>query len=123
MVLVWMVLVANSFAELIVSKLWVGGLVWLIVGWIALGLSVMEIIQRPVAVHFLPHTIFLPRYVMLHPIIVNSTVQPALQSLVTESRECEASPGMMCPCHAGSGKWGMSRLHVCVDVTRSPFGI
>ena len=67
--------------------------------------------------------IFLPRYVMLHPIIVNSTVQPALQSLVTESRECEASPGMMCPCRAGSGKWGMSRLHVCVDVTRSPFGI
>ena len=123
MVLVWMVLVANSFAELIVSKLWVGGLVWLIVGWIVLGLSVMGIIQRPVAVHFLPHTIFLPRYVMLHPIIVNSTVQPALQSLVTESRECEASPGMMCPCRAGSGKWGMSRLHVCVDVTRSPFGI
>ena len=58
MVLVWMVLVANSFAELIVSKLWVGGLVWLIVVWIALGLYVMGIIQRPVVVHFLPHMIF-----------------------------------------------------------------
>ena len=92
-------------------------------GWFAVAFSVMGIIHSPVVVHFLPHTICLPRYVMLHPIIVNSTVQPASQSLVTDRSECDASPGMMCPCRAGLGRCGMSRLHVCVDVTRSPFGI
>ena len=92
-------------------------------GWFAVAFSVMGIIHSPVVVHFLPHTICLPRYVMLHPIIVNSTVQPASQRLVTDRSECDASPGMICPCRAGLGRCGMSRLHVCVDVTRSPFGI
>ena len=63
-------------------------------------LSEMGIIQRLVVVHFLPYTIVFPRCVMLQPIMVNSTVQPALQSLVTDSNECGASPGMMWPCHA-----------------------
>ena len=60
---------------------------------------------------------------MLHPIMVNSTVQPASQSLVTGRSECDASPGLMCPCGADLGRCGMSRLHVYVEVTRSPFGI
>jgi len=61
------------------------------------GLVVVEvgITQRPAVVHVLPHTIVFPRCVMFQPIMVNSTVQPALQSLVTDSYECAASPGMM----------------------------
>ena len=42
---------------------------------------------------------------------------------MTERRECDADPGMICPCLAAFGRWGMSKLHVCVDVTFSPFGI
>ena len=61
---------------------------------------VIGIIQRPVVLHFLPHTIVLPRCVMVQPIMVNSTLQPALQSLVTDSSECDARPGMMWPCRA-----------------------
>ena len=93
-------------------------------GWFAGAFLVMGIIHRPsVVVHFLPHTICLPRYVMLHPIMVNSTVQSASHSLVTDRSECDANPSMLCPCRACLGRCGMSRLHVCVDVTRSPFGI
>ena len=62
--------------------------------------GVIGIIQRPVVLHFLPHTIVLPRCVMVQPIIVNSTLQPALQSLVTDSSECDARPSMMWPCRA-----------------------
>ena len=61
---------------------------------------VVGIIQRPAVVHVLPHTIVFPRCVMLQPIMVNSTEQPALQSLVTDSNKCDASPGMMWPCCA-----------------------
>ena len=49
---------------------------------------------------FLPHTIVLPRCVMVQPIMVNSILQPALQSLVTDSSGCDARPGMMWPCRA-----------------------
>ena len=64
---------------------------------------VIGIIQRPVVLHFLPHTIVLPRCVMVQPIMVNSTVQLALQSLVTDSNECDATPYTM-SCHAFRGR-------------------
>ena len=87
-------------------------------------MMVMGIIQSPVVVCFLPHTMCCPWYVMsvmLHPIMLNSTVQSASQSFVTDRTECGANPGMMCPCCAGLGRWSISRLYVGVDVIRSPF--
>jgi len=81
------------------------------------------IIQMPAVAICLPQTIVFSRCVMVQPIMVNSTVQPALQSLVTDSNKCDASPDMMWSCRAFCGRCGISRLHVCVDVTISPFGI
>jgi len=58
--------------------------VWLMLAGMVVGgrfvgvFWVIGIIQRPVVLHFLPHTIVFPRCVMLQPIIVDSTVQPAL---------------------------------------------
>ena len=84
---------------------------------------VMGTIHSPWVVHFLPQTISLPRYVMLHPMSLNSTLQPASQSFMTDRSECDAKPGMRNPCRPCVGRWAMSRLHKCVDVARSPFGI
>jgi len=55
--------------------------------------------------------------------MVNCTSHPVSQSLVTESKECDARHGMMCPCRADFGKFGTFKLHVCVDVDRSPLDI
>ena len=70
-----------------------GGLV--VVIFCRLACAEMGIIQRPVVVHLLPYTIVLPQYVILHPIMVNCTSHPASHTLVTESNECDARPGMM----------------------------
>jgi hypothetical protein len=53
------------------------------------------IIHNPVRIHLLPHRIVHPRYLIEHPIFVNSTLHPALHSVTTLMREREANPGMM----------------------------
>jgi hypothetical protein len=67
---------------------------------------VRDIIHRLVHVHLLPHRIVLPRCVIVHPIFVKWTLHPAFVKVITETRECDASPGMMCACHAGAGSIG-----------------
>ncbi len=57
---------------------------------------VRGIIHRPVHVHLLPHRIVLPRCVIVHPIFVKWTLHLAFINVTTETRECNASPGMMC---------------------------
>ena len=54
--------------------------------------------------------------------MVKVTVHPALQMVTTESRECNASPGMMWAAQAPAGSSGRSRVQVCVDCTLSPLG-
>ena len=48
--------------------------------------------------------------------------QPALHSVTTEMREWDAKLGMMWARRAAAGSAGISNVHVCVDVTRSPLG-
>ena len=79
-------------------------------------------IQRPVCVHFRPQTMVRPRYVMVHPILVKCTSQPALHKVTTDRREWEARPGIMWAARAVRGRVGMSSVHVCVECTRSPLG-
>ncbi len=55
-------------------------------------------------------------------ILVKVTVHPVLQMMTTESRECDASPGMMWAAWALAGSSGRSRVQVCVDCTLSPLG-
>ena len=50
------------------------------------------IIHNPVRVHLLPQRITLPRYVIVHPILVKMTLQPALHRVTMEMREWEARP-------------------------------
>ena len=52
-------------------------------------------IHMPIVVHFLPCAIVLSWYVILHSIIVNCTSDPVSQSLVIDSNECDARPGIM----------------------------
>ena len=54
--------------------------------------------------------------------MVKCTVHPALHSVTTERSECEARPGIMWAARALGGREGMSRVHVCVECTRAPFG-
>jgi hypothetical protein len=63
-------------------------------------------IHRPVHVHLLPHKIVLPWCVIVHPIFVKWTSHPAFLNVMTETRECNASPGMMCACRAAAGSIG-----------------
>jgi hypothetical protein len=72
--------------------------------------------------HLLPHRIVRPRYLIEHPIFVNSTLHPTLLSMTMLMRECEANPGMMLARHALVGRSGKSSMHVCVDCTRAPLG-
>ncbi len=67
---------------------------------------VRGIIHRPVHVHLLLHRIVLPRCVILHPIFVKWTLHPAFVNVTTETRECNASPKMMCACRAAAGSIG-----------------
>ncbi len=63
-----------------------------------------------------------PRYLIKHPIFVNSTLHPVLHSVTMLMRECEANPGMMWARRAILGRSGKSSMHVCVDCTRAPLG-
>ncbi len=81
-----------------------------------------EIIHNPVRVHLLPQRITLPQYVIVHPVLVKTTLQPALHRVTMKMSEWEARPGMMWACHAEVGRAGISRVHVCVECTHSPFG-
>ena len=53
-----------------------------------------DTIHSPVLVHFFPFMIVLPRYLTATPIFVKVILHPALHSVTTEMRECEARPGM-----------------------------
>jgi hypothetical protein len=79
-------------------------------------------IHNPVPMHLPPHRIMRLRYLLKHPIFVNSTSHPTLHSVTMLMRECEANPGMMWARRAGVGRLGKSSMHVCVDCTRSPLG-
>ncbi len=74
------------------------------------------IIHNPVQVHLLPQRITLPRYVIVHPILVKTTLQPALHRVTTEIREWEARLGMIWECRAKAVRTGVSRVHMCVSV-------
>ena len=58
----------------------------------------------------------------MHAILVNSTAQPALHNLTTDSSECDANPGIMWAILALEGKAGMSRSQVCEEDTSPPSG-
>ncbi len=64
---------------------------------------VRGIIHRPVHVHLLPHQIVLPWCVIIHPFFVKWTLHPAFVNVTTETRECNASLGMMCACPTAAG--------------------
>jgi hypothetical protein len=66
-------------------------------------------------VHLFPHIIVRPRYVMVHPIFVKSTLHPTLHSVTTLMRECDAKPGMMWARRAADGRPGRSNVPVCVE--------
>ncbi len=60
-----------------------------------------------------------PQCIIVHPIFVKSTLHPALQSVTTLTRECEAEPGMMWARRAAMGRSGKSSMQVCLDCTWS----
>jgi hypothetical protein len=80
------------------------------------------IIHNPVRMHLLLHRIVHTRYLIEHPIFVNSTSYPALHSMTMLMRESEANPGMMWARHAIVERLGKSSMHVWVDCTRAPLG-
>ena len=79
-------------------------------------------IHRPVRVHLLPFKTVLPLYFTVTPILVKVTSQPASQSVTTDSRECDANPGMMWPICARVGRCGRSSRHRWVEATFFPSG-
>ncbi len=80
------------------------------------------IIHNPVRMHLLPHRIMRPRYLIKHPIFVNSTLHSALHSVTALMRECEANPEMMWARRAIVGRLGKSSMHMCVSCTHSLLG-
>ena len=54
--------------------------------------------------------------------MVKCTVHPALHRVTTDRSECEARPGIMGAARALGAREGMSRVHVCLECTRAPFG-
>jgi hypothetical protein len=80
------------------------------------------IIHNAVHMHLLPHKIVPPRCIMVHPIYVERTLHPALQSVSTLTSECNVKPGMMWAKCAAAGSSGKSNVHVCVDPSWSPLG-
>ncbi len=78
-------------------------------------------IQSPVPWHLCLQTNVLLRYMMVHPIFVNMTVQPALHIVTTESSEWEVRLGMMWADRASGGNNRMSSVHVCIECMHSPF--
>ncbi len=81
---------------------------------------VRGMIHRLVHVHLLLHRIVLPWCVIVHPIFVKRTSHPAFINVKTETRECNASPGMMCACCAAAGSIGRLSKQVWVDCTCVP---
>jgi hypothetical protein len=61
---------------------------------------VRGIIHRPVRVHSLPHRIVLPWCMIVHPNFMKWTSHLAFVKVGTKTRECDASPGLMCACRA-----------------------
>jgi hypothetical protein len=59
---------------------------------------------------------------IVHPIFVKVMVHPALHIVTTDRSECKARLGMMQAAQAPGGNNGMSRVNLCVERTRSPFG-
>ena len=57
---------------------------------------------------------WLPAYVAM--------VRGGLHRVTTKIREWEARPGMIWACCTDAGRAGISRVHVCVECTRSPLG-
>jgi hypothetical protein len=80
------------------------------------------IIHNPVQVHLLPQRMFFPQYVIVHPILVKTTLQPALHRVTMKMREWEARTGMIWACRTEAGRAEMLRVHVSVECMRSPFG-
>jgi hypothetical protein len=59
---------------------------------------------------------------MVQFIFVNVTLYPALHIMMMESNRCDARPGITWAARAPDGRFGKSRVQVCVDYTLSPFG-
>jgi hypothetical protein len=59
---------------------------------------------------------------IVHPIFVKRTLHPALQSVTTLTRECDAKPEMIWARHAVAGSLGKSNVQLFVDHTWSPLG-
>jgi hypothetical protein len=70
------------------------------------GDMVRGIIHRPVHVHLLLHRIVLLWCVIVHPILMKWTSHPVFVNVTTETRECDASSGMMCARCAAAGSIG-----------------
>jgi hypothetical protein len=86
------------------------------------GMGQRGVIHNPVWAHLLPQRMILPQYMIVHPILVKMTLQPALHRARTKMKEWEARPGMIWACCAEAGRAGMLRVHVCLECTHSPFG-
>ncbi len=89
-----------------------------VVGRVVGGILICRgIIHNPVHMHLLPHRIVRSRCVIVHPIFIKRTLHPALLSLTTLKRECNAKPGMMWARSGVAGRSGKSNLQVCLDCT------
>jgi hypothetical protein len=86
------------------------------------GMGQRGITHNPVRVHLQPQRMILLQYVIVHPILVKATSQPALHRVMMEVKEWEVRPGIMWMCRAEVGRAGMLSMHVCMECTRSPFG-
>ncbi len=94
-----------------------------VVGGVLGGLLVCRgIIHKPVHMHLLPHRIVQPQCIIVHPIFMKRTLHPALQSVTTLTRECNAKPGMMWARCTVAGRPGKSSKQVCMDCTWLPLG-
>ncbi len=51
------------------------------------GVRQRGIIHNPVRVHLLPQRMILPQYVIVHPILVKTKLQPTLHRVMMETRE------------------------------------
>ena len=89
---------------------------------VVVAIAASGINHSPVRVHLLAHRTMRPRCKMVHSVLMNALLQPALHSVTTKMREWDAKLGMMWAWQAAGGSAGMSNVHVCVDFTRSPLG-
>ena len=84
--------------------------------------SASGIFHKPLFLHYLPHNITFPLYVMFHPILVKFTVHPASHNVVTDISECVANLGILCAHRAFLDRLHQHTLLSRVEVTRLPFG-